>query len=55
MCMCLDGTTTGPVSKTTEENTAANVIGNLTQTSMEFHGKHFWQKLKICKNIYVRI
>ena len=55
MFMCLDGTTKGPVSKMTEENTAANVIGNWTQTSMEFHGKHFWQKFKICNNINVRI
>ena len=55
MCMYLDGTTKGPVLKMTEENTAANVIGNWTLTSMEFHGKHFWQKFKICINIYVRI
>ena len=55
MCMCLDGTTKEPVSKITEENTAANEIGNWTRTSMEFHGKHFWQKINICYIIYVRI
>ena len=54
MFMCLDGTTKGHVSKTTEENTTANVIGNWTQTSLKFHGKHFWQKIYICNNIYVR-
>ena len=53
MFMCLDGTTKGPVSKTTEENTTANVIGNWTRTSLKFHGKHFWQKINICNNIYM--
>ena len=42
MCMCLDSTTKGPVSKMTEENTAAIEIGNWTRTSMKSHGKHFW-------------
>lgn len=55
MCMCLDSTTKGPVSKMTEENTAAIEIGNWTQTSMKSHGKHFWQRFIICNNIYIRI
>ena len=34
-----------PVSKITEENTAANEIGNWKRTSMKFHGKHFGKNL----------
>ena len=55
MCMCLDGTTKGPVSKMTEENTATIEIGNWTRTSVKSHGKHFGQTFIICNNTYVRI
>ncbi|XP_078325774.1 uncharacterized protein LOC111103952 [Crassostrea virginica] len=49
---CFNGTTKGPVSNMTEENTAANEFGNWTRTSMKIHAEMYTRMITDSPSLY---